>query len=78
MKAIPSKVAAVNAHHIDGSVISASEHHLVESRCKAHSPFTCFFVWIFVLSVASLQLLKFCRKLPYSMALYSIHHLICI
>jgi hypothetical protein len=44
MKAIPSKVAAVNAHHIDGSVISASEHHLVESRCKAHSPFTCFFV----------------------------------
>jgi hypothetical protein len=42
MTAIPSKASAGNGntHRIDGLV--TTQHHLIESRCKAHSSFTFF------------------------------------
>ncbi|XP_062189407.1 shugoshin-1-like isoform X2 [Phragmites australis] len=41
MKAIPSKVAAVEAHQIDGSVTSTVEHHLVEAQSAVPSNTDC-------------------------------------
>ncbi|XP_062186838.1 shugoshin-1-like [Phragmites australis] len=41
MKAVPSKVAAVEAHQIDGSVTSAVEHNLVESQSAVSSNTVC-------------------------------------